>query len=145
MHSELLNASLGRSLHLVAPLSLSFSAAPKFGISPPTFRSSVGTQSKTKKEQWKGFRFIRSLSFTEILLWKSRITNIPCILQGQSSVGIKSLNWELYTTAKPNNMRRFVRFGKYNLKNAKNIHGRVLILVVTLLHECFSCYLNCTN
>ena len=47
----------------------------------------------------------------------------------------------------------------FNLKNVKNTHGRVLLLVkvqakslqrysllkVTLLHECFSPFLNCTN
>ena len=39
----------------------------------------------------------------------------------------------------------------YNLKNVKNIHGGVLILVklqaeVALLHDgCFSRFLNCTN
>ena len=46
----------------------------------------------------------------------------------------------------------------YNLKNVKNIHGEVLLLVkmqakkkpptllrVTLLHGWFSCFLNCTN
>ena len=37
----------------------------------------------------------------------------------------------------------------YNLKNAKSTHGGVLILIkllrVTLLHGCFSRFLNCTN
>ena len=40
----------------------------------------------------------------------------------------------------------------YNLKNLKNTHGRVLILVklqatlkLTLVHGCFSRFLNCTN
>ena len=35
----------------------------------------------------------------------------------------------------------------YNLKNEKNTHGGVLILVfkVTLLHGCFSRFLNCRN
>ena len=46
----------------------------------------------------------------------------------------------------------------YNFKNVKNTHGGVLLLVklqakslpatllkVTLLHECFSRFLNCTN
>ena len=38
----------------------------------------------------------------------------------------------------------------YNLKNVKNIHGGVLLLVatllkVTLLHGCFSRFLNCTD
>ena len=44
----------------------------------------------------------------------------------------------------------------HNLKNVKNIHGGVLLLVkcglqtatlrkVTLLQECFSRFLNCTN
>ena len=44
----------------------------------------------------------------------------------------------------------------YNLKNVKNTHGGVLLLVklqakpatllkVTLLHGCFSRFLNCTN
>ena len=33
------------------------------------------------------------------------------------------------------------------LKNMKNTHGEVLLLVlkVTLLHRCFSRFLNCTN
>ena len=34
----------------------------------------------------------------------------------------------------------------HKLKNVKNIHGGVLLLVkVTLLHGCFSGFLNCTN
>ena len=35
----------------------------------------------------------------------------------------------------------------YNLKNVKNTHGGVLLLVtkVTLLHGCFSRFLNCKN
>ena len=40
----------------------------------------------------------------------------------------------------------------YNLKNVKNTHGGVLLLVaeacnfkVTLLHGCFPRFLNCTN
>ena len=36
----------------------------------------------------------------------------------------------------------------YNSKNVKNTHRRVLLLVklkVTLPHECFSCFLNCTK
>ena len=40
----------------------------------------------------------------------------------------------------------------YNLKNVKNIHGGVLLLVrpatllkVTLLYECFLQFLNCTH
>ena len=35
----------------------------------------------------------------------------------------------------------------YNLKNVKNTHEGVLLLVlkVTLLHGCFSRFLNCTN
>ena len=43
----------------------------------------------------------------------------------------------------------------HNLKNLKNTHGGVLILVklqakvtllkLTLLHGCFSCFLNCAN
>ena len=39
----------------------------------------------------------------------------------------------------------------YNLKNVKNTHGGVLIIVpatllkLTLLHGCFSRFLNCTN
>ena len=32
-----------------------------------------------------------------------------------------------------------------NLINVKNNHGGVLILKLTLLHGCFSCFLNCTN
>ena len=34
----------------------------------------------------------------------------------------------------------------YNLKDMKNTHGGVLILLkLTLLHGCFSRFLNCTN
>ena len=36
----------------------------------------------------------------------------------------------------------------YNLKNVKNTHGEVLLLVkfqAILLHGCFSRFLNCTN
>ena len=35
----------------------------------------------------------------------------------------------------------------YNLRNVKNIHGALLLLVikVTLLHGCFSYFLNCTT
>ena len=34
----------------------------------------------------------------------------------------------------------------YNLKNVKSTHGGVLLLLkVTLLHGCFSRFLNCTN
>ena len=34
----------------------------------------------------------------------------------------------------------------YNLKNVKSTHGGVLLLLkVTLLHGCFSHFLNCTN
>ena len=33
----------------------------------------------------------------------------------------------------------------YNLKNVENIHGEVLLLLkATLLHGCFSRFLNCT-
>ena len=43
-------------------------------------------------------------------------------------------------------LRDFVPF-VYSLKNVENTHGGVLILVlkVTLLHGCFSHFLNCTN
>ena len=41
-------------------------------------------------------------------------------------------------------MRCAVWYHLYNLKNVKNIHGGVL-LKVTLLHGCFSRFLNCTN
>ena len=48
------------------------------------------------------------------------------------------------------------RIGLYNLENVKNTHGELLLLVelqaklaallkVTLLHGCFSRFLNCTN
>ena len=39
-----------------------------------------------------------------------------------------------------------VWFYLFNLKNVKNTHGGVLILVLklTLLHGCFSCFSNCT-
>ena len=33
----------------------------------------------------------------------------------------------------------------FNLKNVKNTHGGVLLLKITLLHGCFSRFLNCTN
>ena len=39
----------------------------------------------------------------------------------------------------------------YNFKNVKKTHGSVLLLLklqavkATLLHGCFSCFLNCTN
>ena len=34
----------------------------------------------------------------------------------------------------------------YNLKNVKNNYGRLLVLLkVSLLHGCFSRFLNCTN
>ena len=52
-------------------------------------------------------------------------------------------------------MRCAIWYHLYNLKNVKNTHGGVLLLVklqalatllkVTLLHGCFSCFLNCTN
>ena len=35
-------------------------------------------------------------------------------------------------------------YHSYNLKNVKNTHGGVLLLV-TLLHGCFSRFLNCTH
>ena len=56
----------------------------------------------------------------------------------------------------PNMMRCEIWHHSYNLKNVKNTHGRVLLLVnlrprtvtllkVSLLHGCFSRSLNCTN
>ena len=39
----------------------------------------------------------------------------------------------------------FSKVAGFNLKNVKNTHGRVLILKLTLLHGCFSRFLNCTN
>ena len=50
-------------------------------------------------------------------------------------------------------MRGAIWYHLYNLKNMKNTHGGVLLLVkleatllkVTLLHGCFSRFLNCTN
>ena len=50
-------------------------------------------------------------------------------------------------------MRCAIWYHLYNLKNLKNTHGGVLILVklqaealkLTLLHWCFSRFLNCTN
>ena len=34
----------------------------------------------------------------------------------------------------------------YNLKNVKNSHGGVILLVkLAVLRSCFSCFLNCTN
>ena len=46
-----------------------------------------------------------------------------------------------------NEMLCAIWFHLHNLKNVKNTHGGVLAKVqalVTLLHECFSCFLNCT-
>ena len=50
-------------------------------------------------------------------------------------------------------MRCAICYRSYNLKNVKNTHGRMLILVklqakalnLTLLHGCFSRFLNCAN
>ena len=43
-------------------------------------------------------------------------------------------------------MRCAIWYHLYNLKNAKNTHGgAVLLPKVTLLHGCFSRFLNCTN
>ena len=44
-------------------------------------------------------------------------------------------------------MRCAIWYNLYNLKNVKNTHGGVLLLVlkVTLLHGCFSRFLNCTK
>ena len=44
-------------------------------------------------------------------------------------------------------MRWAIWYHLYNLKNVKNTHGGVLFLVlkVTLLHGCFSRFLNCAN
>ena len=53
-------------------------------------------------------------------------------------------------------VRCAICYNLHNLKNVKNTHGGVLILVkcglksatllkLTLLHECFSRFLNCTN
>ena len=47
-------------------------------------------------------------------------------------------------------MRCTIRYHLYNFKNLKNTHGGVLILAatllkLTLLHRCFSRFLNCTN
>ena len=44
-------------------------------------------------------------------------------------------------------MRCAIWYHLYNLKNVKNTHGGVLLLAlkVTLLHGCFSHFLNCTN
>ena len=67
--------------------------------------------------------------------------------------------WSSYTPTKikqnknPYVMRCAIWYHLYNLKNLKNTHGGVLILVKlpatllksTLLHGCFSRFLNCTN
>ena len=63
-----------------------------------------------------------------------------------------------YYTANPTNRRTIyvmlcaIWYHSYNLKNVKNTHGGVLLLVklqallkVTLLHGCFSCFLNCAH
>ena len=43
-------------------------------------------------------------------------------------------------------MFRSIWYHLYNLKNVKSTHGGVLLLLkVTLLHGCFSRFLNCTN
>ena len=43
-------------------------------------------------------------------------------------------------------MRCAIWYHLYNLKNVKNTHRGVLILLkLTLLHGCFSSFLNCTN
>ena len=44
-------------------------------------------------------------------------------------------------------MRCAIWYHLYNLKNVKNTHGRVLMLVLklTLLHGCFSHFLNCAK
>ena len=44
-------------------------------------------------------------------------------------------------------LRRAIWYHFYNLKNGKNTRGGVLILVfkATLLHGCFSRFLNCRN
>ena len=46
-------------------------------------------------------------------------------------------------------MRCAIWYHVYNLKNVKNTHGGLLLLAtllkVTLLHGCFSHFLNCTN
>ena len=44
-------------------------------------------------------------------------------------------------------VRCVIWYHLYDLKNVKNTHGGVVILVLklTLLHGCFSCFLNCTN
>ena len=44
-------------------------------------------------------------------------------------------------------VRCAIWYYSYNLKNVKNTHGRVLLLVlkVTFLYGCFSRFLNCTN
>ena len=48
---------------------------------------------------------------------------------------------QLYTCDELRNLAPFVQF-----KNMKNTHGRVLTLLkVTLLHGCFSRFVNCTN
>ena len=55
---------------------------------------------------------------------------------------IKELLWKYV-------MRCAIWYYLYNLKNKKNTHGGVLILVtllrLTLLYGCFSRFLNCTN
>ena len=48
---------------------------------------------------------------------------------------------QLYACDELRNLAPFVQF-----KNIKNTHGRVLTLLkVTLLHGCFSRFVNCTN
>ena len=42
-------------------------------------------------------------------------------------------------------MRCVIWYHLFNLKNLKNTHGGVLLFVVTLLHGCFSRFLNCTD
>ena len=74
-----------------------------------------------------------------------------------SSFRYVNAGWERYESHIFTHMMRCtIWYHLYNLKNAKNTHGGVLILVtsrfqpatlrkLTLLHGCFSRFLNCTN
>ena len=49
-------------------------------------------------------------------------------------------------SANPYEMLCVIRYHLYNLKNVRDTHGEVLLLVkASLLHECFSHFLNCAN
>ena len=74
-----------------------------------------------------------------------------------SNVNFEHILQVIWHSLDGNEMLCAIRYHLYNLKNVKNAHGGVLLsakcrlmkpaslLKVTLLHECFSRFLNCTN